>query len=140
MDRGLVTRDVEFWVFEKLSTPMVEDKAQLRAELKSRLSTLDIDGVRELTTKALVAFLNENRTQRNRTVLEWIIESVDDINLCPYCGVETLLQRAMQWHGKPDIGIIKALIRAGHSFTIAPPGGVSPNMALSLMYGKPAYE
>lgn len=133
-------KEVESWVLSKLLEPAVGTKQELAAELSVRVELLDMPSKRALVTKAIDAFLNEIRTNRNRHVLEWLIESVDDINQCPYVGTETLLQRAMQGNGKPDVGVIKGLIRAGHSLTAAPPGGVSPQMALELMYGRPAYD
>lgn len=133
-------KEVETWVLSKLLEPAVGPKQELEAELSVRVDLLDIQSRRALVTKAIEAFLNEARTNRNRHVLEWLIESVDDINQCPYAGTETLLQRAMHGNGKPDAGVIKCLIKAGHSLTIAPPGGVSPRMAHELMYGRPAYD
>lgn len=133
-------KEAEAWILGKLLNPATEDKVLLAAELKVRMRVLDVQTIRTLVTSAVNAFLNAPRTQRNRHVLEWLIESVDDINRCPYVGTETLLQRAMHGSGKPDAGVIKCLIKAGHSLTAAPPGGVSPQMALELMYGRPAYD
>lgn len=133
-------KEAEAWILGKLLNPATENKADLAAELKVRLQILDFPAIRALATSAVDAFLNAPRTQRNRHVLDRLIESVDDINQCPCIGVETLLQRAMQGNGKPDVGIAKALIKAGHSLTQAPPGGISPRMALELMYGRPAYN
>lgn len=133
-------KEIETWLLSKLLEPAVGSKAELEAELSVRVHLLDMQSRRALVTKAIDVFLNEARTKRNRHVLEWLIESVDDINQCPYMGTETLLQRAMHGNGKPDAGVIKCLIKAGHSLTAAAPGGVSPQMALELMFGRPAYD
>jgi hypothetical protein len=133
-------KEVESWVLSRLREPPLGSPTELDAELSVRFKLLDIQSRRALVTRAIDSFLSEARTKRNRHVLKWLIEVVDDINLCICVGSETLLQRAMRGSGKPDAGVIKALLKAGHSLTDAAPGGVSPKMALELLYGRPMYD
>lgn len=136
---SLFARDVEAWILAQVQSRPPLDVSQLDAELASRLAVLDVASLRALVTKATDTFLKAPRTSRNRAVVAALINAVDDINKCPCVGLETILQRAMQGNGKPDVGLVKLLIKAGHSLSDAPPGGMSPRMALELMFGKPSY-
>ncbi len=140
MGNDTVFKAIEDWVIAQLLAPVSKCTVQLEADVKQRLNGLPAARLRKLVSRALDKFLRASRNERNRHVLEYLIESVDDINQCPSIGVESLLQRVIAVPSKPDFGLAKALIRAGHSLSVAPPGGISPLMALELLYGRPWYD
>ncbi len=87
-----------------------------------------------LVSDAVAIFLRLKRTERNRYAVDALIAKVDDINLCPEIGRQTLLEYACGGSGEVDLGLVKVLLKAGHSLDRAPKGGLSPRQALENLY------
>lgn len=99
-------------------------------------SKLSVSEQRKLVSDSVELFLAIKRTERNRYVVEALIQAVDDINCCPNVFRQTLLERACGGSGVVDFGIAKALIRAGHSLDRPARAGVSPRQALENLYAR----
>jgi len=88
----------------------------------------------KLVSQAIELFLRLQRTARNRHTVETLIAAVSDINLCPEIGCQTLLEYVCGGSGEVDLGLAKALLKAGHALDRAPRGGVTPWQALENLY------
>ncbi len=80
-------KEVESWVLSRLLEPLLgsqTDRARCRTICTLQVTRHSVE--EGSCTRAIDSFLSEARTKRNRHVLKWLIEVVDDINLCPCVG------------------------------------------------------
>lgn len=102
--------------------------------LSANWTKLTVEMQRILVSNSIELFLRLNRNERSRNTVEAVITAVDDINQCPDIGHQTLLEYACGGSGKVDLGIAKALLKAGHSLDRAAENGISPWQALGNLY------
>lgn len=95
---------------------------------------LNVSMQRALVSNAIRMFLGLKRTDRNRHTVEVLIAAADDINCCPDIGRQTLLEYACGGSREVDLGIAKALLKAGYSLDRVAKGGLSPRQALENLY------
>lgn len=105
-----------------------------RARFVEISAKLSLDERRRLVSESVWKFLTSKRAERNRPVVDLLIDSIDDINECPTLHKQTLLQMAIGGSGAVDLGVAKSLINAGHSLDSHVEGGISPRQALEDLY------
>lgn len=97
-------------------------------------ANLDVPMQRALVSDAIRIFLGLKRTERNRHTVDVLIAAAADINCCPDIGRQTLLEYVCGGSREVDLGIAKALLKAGYSLDRPAKGGLSPRQALENLY------
>ena len=111
-----------------------ESRSAFHVRLDEFSAKLSVDERRRLVSESVWKFLTSKRAERNRAVVDLLIDSIDDINKCPTLGKQTLLQMAIGGAGVVDLGVAKSLLNAGHSLDSHVEGGISPRQALEDLY------
>ncbi|MBK8320830.1 MAG: hypothetical protein IPL05_20610 [Betaproteobacteria bacterium] len=127
------------WILQMVGQPWSKDTAKesssaFHAKLVEFSAKLSLDERRRLVSESVWKFLTSKRAERNRPVVDLLIDSIDDINECPTLHKQTLLQMAIGGSGAVDLGVAKSLLNAGHSLDSHVEGGISPRQALEDLY------